>query len=203
LKLTRYFRNLITRLHSRSESEDSLLKGMIRAHAQGNLSEDELLANSIFLFFTGHGAPQHVIGNGMFALLRHPDQLRLLQSELALIGAATDECLRYDCPGQYMIRRALDDIEFRGKTFKKGQKIVFLIGAANRDPDRFPEPDRFDIYRKPNKYLTFGYGMRYCMGAQLTRSTAQIGLGTLIRRLPRIALKGTLKNTVFANSGLE
>ncbi|WP_089729371.1 cytochrome P450 [Candidatus Thiosymbion oneisti] len=189
LKLARYFRSLIARLQSRIEPEDNLLKGMIRAHAQGHLSEDELLANSIFLFFTGHGAPQHVIGNGMFALLRHPDQLQLLQAEPALIGAATDECLRYDCPGQYMIRRALDDIEFRGKTFKKGQKIVFLIGAANRDPDQFPEPDRFDIYRKPNKYLTFGYGMRYCMGAQLTRSAAQIGLETLIRRLPRIALK--------------
>ncbi len=189
LKLTRYFRDLIARLRSRIEPKDNVLNSLIQAQAQGKLSEEELLANSIFLFFTGHGAPQHIIGNGMLALLRHPDQLRLLQADPSLIEAATDECLRYDCPGQYMLRRALDDIEFRGKTFQKGQKIVFLLGAANRDPARFPEPDKFDIHREFKKHLAFGYGMRYCMGAQPARSAAQIGLGTLIRRLPRIALK--------------
>jgi len=141
----------------------------------------------------------------MLALLRHPDQLRLLQAEPTLIGAAIDECLRYDCPGQYVTRDALDDIEFRGKRFKAGERIIFLIGAANRDPEQFPEPDKFDIYRKSNKYLTFGYGMHYCMGAQLTRLAAQIGLETLIRRLPRIALKtGTLEwEESYRTHGLE
>ena len=187
--LTQYFRHLITQLRSDSEPQDNLLSTMIQAQAKGELSEDELLANSIFLFFTGQGAPQHIIGNGMLALLRHPEQLRLLQADLTRIQMAIDECLRYDCPGQYIIRRALADIELCGKIIKKGQKVIFVIGAANRDPAQFPEPDKFYICRKPNRYLTFGYGMRYCMGARLAQLVAQIGVGTLLRRLPQITLQ--------------
>lgn len=191
LKLTRYFRDLVTASKSRIEPQGAVLDDLIEAHTQGRLSEGELIANGIFLFFTGHGAPQHIIGNGMLALLRHPDQLRRLQADPTLIESATDECLRYDCPGQYMIRRALDHMEFQGRRFEKGAKLVFLIGAGNRDPDQFPEPDRFDIGRRPNRYLTFGYGLRYCMGAQLALMCARIGLATLVRRLPRIALETT------------
>nr|VFK10809.1 MAG: Cytochrome P450 [Candidatus Kentron sp. LPFa]VFK24403.1 MAG: Cytochrome P450 [Candidatus Kentron sp. LPFa] len=121
--------------------------------------------------------------------LRHPEQLRLLQEDPTRIETAIDECLRYDCPGQYIARRALADIEIGGKTIQRGQRVVFVIGAANRDHAEFPEPDRFDICRSPNRYLTFGHGMRYCMGAHLARSVARIGVGTLVRRLPRIALR--------------
>nr|VFK13524.1 MAG: hypothetical protein BECKLPF1236B_GA0070989_104819 [Candidatus Kentron sp. LPFa] len=188
--LTRYFGDLITRVRrDNAKPQDNLIGAMIRAHEQGELSEEELLANSVFLFFTGQGAPQHIIGNGMLALLRHPEQLRLLQEDPTRIETAIDECLRYDCPGQYIVRRALADIEIGGKTIQRGQRVVFVIGAANRDHAEFPEPDRFDICRSPNRYLTFGHGMRYCMGAHLARSVARIGVGTLVRRLPRIALR--------------
>ncbi len=190
MALTQYFRHLISQLRRDSEPQDNLLSTMIQAQAKGELSEEELLANSIFLFFTGQGAPQHIIGNGMLALLRHPDQLRLLQADPTRIKTAIDECLRYDCPGQYVIRKALADIEIGGKLIQKGQKVVFVIGAANRDPAQFPEPDKFDICRLfDNRYLTFGYGMRYCMVARLAKIVAQIGVGTLVRRLPQIALQ--------------
>jgi len=186
MSLTQYFRNLIAQLRGAVESQDNLIGAMIRAQAKGELSEDELLANSTFLFFTGQGSSHHIIGNGMLALLRHPEQLRLLQENPTLIKTAIDECLRYDGPGQYIVRRALADIEIGGKEIRKGQKVIFVIGAANRDPAQFPEPDKFDICRQPNQYLTFGYGMRSCMGARLAKLVARIGVGTLVSRLPQI-----------------
>ncbi|MDB9518583.1 cytochrome P450 [Roseofilum reptotaenium CS-1145] len=186
--LTQYFRKLISQLLEATEPQDNLMGTMLHAQAQGELSEDELLANSTFLFFTGQGSNHHIIGNGMLALLRHPEQLRLLQNNSTLMKTAIDECLRYDGPGQYIIRRPLADIEIGGQTIRKGEKMILVIGAANRDPEQFLEPDKFDICRQPNPYLTFGYGMRSCMGSRLAKLVARIGVGTLISRLPKITL---------------
>ena len=185
---TQYFRKLMAKLRRDPHPEDNFLSTMIQAQAEGELSEDELLANSILLFLTSHSTSQHLIGNGMLALLRHPHQLRLLQADPARIKTTIDECLRYDCPAQVISRTALADVERSGKTIQKGQTINFVLGAANRDPAQFPEPDKFDICRQPNRYLSFGRGMHYCFGARLARLVAQIGVGTLVRRLPRIAL---------------
>jgi cytochrome P450 len=189
LGLTHYFSQRITDLRQHPTDESHLLNSLIQAQIAGQLSEDEVLANSVFLFFTGQGAPQHIIGNGLFTLLQHPKQLHLLQTKPKHMHTALDECLRYDCPGQYIVRHALKNIDINGKTIKKGQKIIFVIGAANRDPAQFSAPDNFDICRTPNRYLTFGYGMRYCMGVHVAKRVAHIGLETLIRRLPYITLK--------------
>ena len=191
---TQYLRHLMTIRRSDSlrqaqdGAQDNFLNTMIQAHIAGLLSEDELLANGTLLFLAGHSSTRHAIGNGMLALLRHPDQLRLLQSKPELIQTAINESFRYDTSTQVISRTALADVEQGGKTIKKGQEVHFVLGAANRDPEQFPEPDKFDICRKPNRYLSFGRGMHYCIGARLAQVVTQIGMGTLVRRLPRIAL---------------
>lgn len=186
--LQRYFRTLI-RARRRAAPQDDLLGALLAAEEQGDkLTEDELLANAILLLAAGHETTTNLIGNGMYALLRHPDQLALLRREPTLIGSAVTELLRYDSPVQWTGRVALEDLKIDGVRVPAGQALAIGVGAANRDPAQFPDPDRLDIQRADNSHLAFSHGIHYCLGAALARLEGEIALSTLLTRYPELRL---------------
>jgi cytochrome P450 len=148
-----------------------------------------LTANIILLFGAGHETTVNLIGNGLLALHRNPDQLRLLKSYLSLITNAIEELLRYDSSVQVTGRTTLEDVDaIGGIPLEKGQTVVCLLGSANRDPAVYPDPDRLDITRRDVRPLSFGGGIHYCVCAQLARIEGEIAIGTLLRRLPNLRL---------------
>jgi cytochrome P450 len=178
-----YFRALIAK--RRSQPGDDLISALIAAEEQGDLlSEDELIATCILLLIAGNETTTNLIGNGMLALLRNPEQRRRLQADPSLIDTAVDEMLRYESSVQMTSRIVDHDVEFRGQRFEEGQVVLLLLAAANRDPAQFPEPERFDAGRRPNRHLAFGQGIHYCLGAPLALAEAQIAFQTLLHRLP-------------------
>ncbi len=190
-KATEAFVDYFTRLvaERRTHPQQDLLSGLIAAEEEGDkLDEDELLATAILLFAAGHETTMNLIGNGMLALLRNPDQLAKLQADPSLIETAVEEFLRYDGSVQVTARVALEDIELSGKTIRKNQQSLLLLGAANHDPAQFPDPDRLDITRQANTQLTFSHGIHHCLGAPLARVEAQIAINTLLRRRPNMRL---------------
>jgi cytochrome P450 len=183
-----YFRRIVEERQD-APPRDDVLGMLIAAEEDGDrLSNDELLGNCILLLAAGHGTTTHLIGNGLLALLRHPDQLALLRSDPALGAGAVTELLRYDCPVQMTGRVAVDELELGGKTIHAGQHVTMRLGAANRDPAQFPEPDRLDITRRDTRHLTFGYGIHFCVGAPLARLEGEIAFSTMLRRLPGLRL---------------
>ncbi len=173
----------------RRHPEDDLLTVLVKAEDEGQLmSEAEMLATCISVLVAGHETTTGLIGNGMLALLRHPDQMQLLKDDPSLIPTAVEECLRYDSPFQRTWRLVDSDVEIRGQPIEKGQTVSVILGAACRDPDQFPEPDRFDVRREPNDHVAFGYGIRFCIGAPLGRREAEIAFATILRRFPDIRL---------------
>jgi len=130
----------------------------------------------------------NLIGNGLLALLRHPYQLQRLRREPEPIGPAVEELLRFDSPIQYTARIASDDVEVAGRLLPRGTMAGLLIGAANRDPDRFVEPDRLDIGRTDNRHLSLGRGPHYCLGAALARLEGQVAIAAVVQRFPRLRL---------------
>jgi cytochrome P450 len=187
LGLTTYFRELVAK--RRRDPREDLLSAMIAAEEQGDrLTEDELLATSVLLFFAGHETTVNLIGSGMRQLLLHPDQLEKLRANPSLIQTAVEELLRFDGPVQRTGRTVSADVELGGVTLHRGDRVVGFIAAANRDPAQFPEPDRLDITRTDNQHLAFGAGIHYCVGAALARTEAQIAINTLLRRFPTLAL---------------
>jgi cytochrome P450 len=180
--LTEYFRWLVG--ERRRQPGQDLLTGLIHAEEAGDrLSEDELLATCVLLFFAGHETTVNLIGNGVLALARHPDQLARLRANPGLIVSTVEELLRFDSPVQRTGRDAREDAQINGRQFLAGDRLILLIGAANRDPRQFPDADRLDITR-PNAatHLSFAAGIHYCVGAPLARLEAQIALGALVRR---------------------
>ncbi len=186
LGLTHYFRELIDE-RSNHLGED-LISSLIRNQRAGKLHDDELLAMCSLLLLAGSITTRHMIGNAMLALLRHPDQLRLLQSNSTLLKKAVEELLRYETSAQFAGRMALQDVQLGERTLRKGQWVYLLLSEGNKDPQKFPEPERLDITRTPNPHLSFGLGRHHCLGARLGRTTLQIAIGTLLRRLPHLAL---------------
>jgi pimeloyl-[acyl-carrier protein] synthase len=185
--LADYFRGLIAQ--RRAAPRNDLLSGLIAAEEAGDkLNETELLATCILLLIAGHETTVNLIGNGTLALLRHHDQFERLRREPALIGTAVEELLRYDGPVQRTARIPSDDIDIGGQTIAKGEMVMPFIGAADRDPAQFPDPDRLDIGRAENRHIAFGWGIHFCLGAPLARIEGQIAIGTLARRLPKLAL---------------
>lgn len=182
-----YFRALIAK--RRQNLQNDLLSGLIAAEEQGDrLNEEELVATAILLLGAGHETTMNLIGNGTLALLQNPEQLSRLQADPTLMQSAVEEFLRYDGSVQMTARTALVDVEIGGKTIPKGQQAIILLGAANRDPEVFPDPDRLDITRKDNKHIVFSYGIHHCLGAPLARVEAHVAFATLLRRMPNLRL---------------
>src|SRR5215468_1154406 len=186
-ELSDYFRRLIA--ERRKAPRADLLSGLIAAEEAGDkLNEEELLATCILLLVAGHETTVNLIGNGTLALLRNPDQRERLRSQPGLIGSAVEELLRYDGPVQRTARIPSEDIVINGRTIAKGEMVMPFIGAADRDPVQFPDPDYLDIGRTDNRHIAFGWGIHFCLGAPLARLEGQIAIGTLVHRLPKLAL---------------
>jgi cytochrome P450 len=156
--------------------------------ASATLTEEELVSNINILLSTGHETTTHLIGNGLLALLQHPDQMRQLQAQPVLLASAIEEMLRYDSPVQITYRSALEDASLGDKLIHKGDLVNTVLGSANRDPQRFSNPDRFDITRNDGRHLGFGVGIHFCIGAPLVRLEAEIVFETILRRFPKIRL---------------
>ena len=185
--LAEYFRGLIAQ--RRAAPRGDLLSGLIAAEEAGDkLNEVELLATCILLLIAGHETTVNLIGNGTLALLRHRDQLQRLQRDPGLIAGAIEELLRFDGPGQRTARIPSEDIVIGGRTIAKGEMVMPFIGAADRDPVQFPDPDRLDIGRADNRHIAFGWGIHFCLGAPLARIEGQIAISTLVRRMPKLEL---------------
>lgn len=185
-ELTAYFRALIP---TRRGDEDDLLGALLRAEEHGDaLSETELFANIILLLAAGHETTTNLIGNGLHALLTHPAQLQRLRAAPALIPAAVEECLRFDAPVQFTTRVAKAPLAISDQAIPVGKEIFFVLGAANRDPAQFADPDNLDVSRRDNRHLAFGFGPHFCLGAPLARLEGQIAFATLLRRLPDLRL---------------
>ena len=175
----------------RKNPGDDLTTQLVQAEEDGSkLSNEELTANIILLFGAGHETTVNLIGNGLLALHRNPDQLALLKANPALITNAIEEFLRYDSSVQLTGRVALEDIDdLGGRKIPKGETVLCLLGSANRDPAVYPDrPDRLDITRPNVRPLSFGGGIHFCLGAQLARIEAEVAIGTLLRRLPDLRL---------------
>lgn len=174
----------------RQQPQDDLLSALFNVEEEGNkLSHEELVANSILLLAAGHETTTNMIGNGVLALLRYPDQMQKLRDDPSLITPAVEELLRYDNPVQIMWRLATEDLEIGGKRIEQGQMINFIVGAANRDPAQFPEPDRLNLSRLENRHAGFGFGIHFCLGASLARLEGEIAINTVLRRLPTLQLE--------------
>ena len=174
----------------RKEPREDLLSALVQAEADGErLSNEELYAMCVFVFLAGHETTTNGIASGVMALLRHPEQLARLKRDVdAHVRGTVEEALRWESPVTRAVRKARQPIELGGKTIAPGQLVVFLLGAADRDPVQFPDPDVFDIARAPNKHLAFGYGAHFCLGAVLARMEMEIAFRALVRRLPDLRL---------------
>jgi cytochrome P450 len=184
-----YFAELLD--DRRKHLGEDILSGLIRAEEEGDrLSSSELIAQSIGLLIAGFETTIGLIGNGVRALIRHPDQLALLQREPGLIAGAVEECLRYEGPILLTIRVTREDTRFGDRTIPADRPVMCMLSGANRDPEHFPDPDRFDITREDNDHLAFGGGVHFCLGAHLARMETQAAIGGLVRRFRGFELAG-------------
>ncbi|MGM0874696.1 MAG: cytochrome P450 [Bacillota bacterium] len=187
IKLVDYFKELIKK--RKHNPQDDLISMLIKEEQQGDkLTDEELLATCILLVIAGHETTVNLISNSLLSLLNHPEQLIELKEKPSLIEIAVEEFLRYESPTQMTARIASEDIEMNRTTIKKGEHVYILLGAANRDPKKFINPNIFDITRNPNPHLAFGYGIHFCLGSSLARIEAQIAIHTLLQRMPNLQL---------------
>lgn len=182
-----YFHSAVRREASRPTR--GLINALTTAEVNGDrLDEDEVVANVIVTMVGGQETTTNLIGNGLLALLRNPDQMQRLRDDPSLIGSAVEELLRFESPSQHTARITPEDLELGGRGFRKGQAVIAVMGAANRDPDRFPDPNTLDIGRPDNRHLAFGWASHFCFGAPLARIEGQITFATLLRRFPKLSL---------------
>jgi cytochrome P450 len=173
----------------RSQPADDLLSALVAAEESGDrLSPMELRGTLALLLAAGNETTTNLIGNGLLALLRHPEQLAALRADPALIDRAVEELLRWDSPVQFTARIPTTDIDFEGRRFAKGEAVVLALGSANRDPTIVDAPERFDITRADAPHVSFGHGIHFCLGAQLARLEGRIALGMLVQRFPQLRL---------------
>jgi pimeloyl-[acyl-carrier protein] synthase len=186
-EMSAYFRNTISDL--RSHPRGGLMNAFLTAEIDGDrLTDEEVIANTIVTMVGGQETTTNLIGNGLLTLLRHPEEMARLRDDLSLIPSAVEEMLRYESPSQHTARLAPSDCELGGKTIRKRDAVIAVMAAANRDPERFPDPDRFDIARKENRHLAFGYAAHFCFGAPLARLEGQIVLDVFLRRCANVTL---------------
>jgi cytochrome P450 len=187
-EMSAYFREAISR--DRTQPREGLIHSLLTAEVDGDrLTEEEVIANCIVTMVGGQETTTNLIGNGVLSLLRNPDQFQRLRDDLTLIPSAVEELLRYESPSQHTARIAPQDTELGGKQIRKGQAVIAVMGAGNRDPERFPDPDRLDLARPDNRHLAFGWASHFCFGAALARIEGQICFEAIARRLPDLALE--------------
>lgn len=184
-----YLRGVL--MQRRREPQDDMLTSLIAAEENGDIfSEGELLAMCNLLLVAGHETTVNLLGNGALALLENPDQLDRLRRDPELIGTAVDELLRYTSPVQWTGRVAAAEIELGGRTIQPPQSVIGILGAANRDPEVFIDPDRLDLGRHPNPHVAFGRGIHFCLGAPLAHLEAEVAMPMLLERFPRLRMAG-------------
>jgi cytochrome P450 len=182
-----YFYQMV--LQHQGVGGEDLVHCLLHAEHHGDrLSELEVVAMCTALVFGGHETTVNLLGNGMLALLRHPDQLERLRTAPGLIDSAIEELLRFDSPAQFISRTAAVDFDWRGQALRVGDVVLAALGAANRDPAAFDDPHRLDLARSPNPHLAFGLGTHFCPGAQLSRIEARAAIPALLRRFPTVRL---------------
>jgi cytochrome P450 len=188
-ELREYFDRVVIPMKNRPA--DSLVSRLLESEDQpGGMGREEIFTNSVLLLAAGHETTTNLIGNGVLALMRNRDQWEQLVADPTLVESAVEEMLRFDSPVQWTSRSSGEGVEIGGKTIEPEQIILGCVGAANRDPAKFVEPERFNIRRTENKHLSFGIGIHYCLGAALARMEAQIALEMLVDRYPRMKWAG-------------
>lgn len=178
----------------RANPQDDLISHLIDAEEEGErLTAQEMMAAVATIFTAAGTTTERYISSGLFLLLSHPDQMAALRADRSLMDGALEEILRYHHPDQSTStnRRATEDVELRGKLIKAGDSVRVSLGAANRDPDRFPEPDRFDIRRADNKHLAFGNGIHFCLGSALAKSETEVMFHRVLDQMPDLRLVTT------------
>jgi cytochrome P450 len=167
----------------RMSPADGLIYSLMTAEVDGQrLTEEEVIANTIITLIGGHETTTNLIASGFLTLLRYPDSLEQLRTHPEIVASAVEELLRYESPVQHTARIASADMELGGKNIRKGAKVVAALAAANRDPNRFPDPDRLDLLRSDNRHLAFGWAAHFCFGAPLARMEGQIAFNILLSR---------------------
>ncbi len=186
-EMTDYFRAAIRQ--QETDPHEGLVNSLVQAQVDGNrLTEEEIIANSILTMIGGQETSTNLISSGLLTLLRHPEQMRLLLDDPSLIPSAVEELLRFESPIQHTARVAPEDFVLGGKLIRRGQSVVAVLAAGNRDPERFPNPDLLDVTRGDKGHLAFGWAAHFCFGAPLARIEGQIAFGTLLRRLKNLKL---------------
>lgn len=188
--ITEYFRGIVEERRKRPGAD--VISAIVQAQQKDEcLDDDELVANCAMLFLAGYETTVSFLGTAILTLLRHPDAWEALRSEPGLLQSGVDELLRYESPVQTYGREAQVNVVLGGKRIRRGQTVLVLVGAVNRDPAKFPDPDRFDLARRDNHHLAFSHGIHTCLGQGLSRLEAQIALETLVRRMPSLRLAAT------------
>jgi len=188
LDMIDYLRGIIQ--ECRENPREDLITALIAAEEEGDrFSDEELCSMFVMLQVGGHETTTNLIGNGLLALLQNPGEMQKLRNDPSLIGTAVDELLRYHSRIQYSGRFATEDMEIAGQQIATGNYVRLYIGAANRDPARFPEPNRLDITRQDNRHLALGLGPHFCLGAALARLEGQIAIGTVLNHFPGLQLE--------------
>jgi pimeloyl-[acyl-carrier protein] synthase len=186
--MTAYFRDVIC--VQRDHPREGLVHSLMAAEVDGDrLSDEEVVATSIVTMVGGQETTTNLIGNGVLTLLRNPGEMQRLRGDLSLIPSAVEEMLRYESPSQHTGRLAPVDRELGGKVIRQRQAVMAVMAAANRDPERFPDPDRFDVGRADNRHLAFGYAAHFCFGAALARIEGQEAFEAIVRRVPELRLE--------------
>ncbi len=189
--MTDYFRDVIAQ--QRSAPREGLVADLLAAEVNGDhLSQDEVIANLIVTMVGGQETTTNLIGNGVLTLIRNPMVLQELRDDLSLIPSAVEELLRFESPSQHTARIAPEDTMLGERSIRRRDAVIAVMGAANRDPLRFPDPDRLNIRRKDNRHVAFGWGAHFCFGAPLARIEAQIAFATLLRRLNDLSQGGPI-----------
>jgi pimeloyl-[acyl-carrier protein] synthase len=185
--MTEYFRAAIRQ--QEIDPREGLVLSLVQAEVNGvRLTEEEIVANCILTMIGGQETSTNLIGSGLLTLLRHPEQMRLVQDDPSLIPSAVEELLRFESPIQHTARVAHEDFSLGGKLIRRGQTVVAVLAAGNRDPERFPNPDVLDVKRGDKGHLAFGWAAHFCFGAPLARMEGQIAFGALLGRLKNLEL---------------